>query len=498
MLHPSLKKHAKRLFLSRLFITGLLFLLQLFLLFAVGNLLPRLFLRILSLSLVLWVLSRPDDPAYQIDWILLLLLAPLPGCLFYLLFGNKRFGFNMKKQLKLYASARQQQEPHPCTDAMTRFPQLEHYLQSNGAALCSNCDAEYFSNGEALFDSLLVDLQSAKDIIYLEYFILAEGKLWDSILQLLEEKVLSGVDVYILYDDAGCLATLPEDFAQRMAQKGIHAAAFNPIHPRLNTFLNYRDHRKLCIIDGSIAYTGGANIADEYVNLIEKYGIWKDCGIRVQGSAVKNFLDLFCQLWQFSTGEVLNPPTPMAQHQSASGFLQPFGSDPMEQERLGRNAVLHCINHAETTLYIMTPYLILDYETLCSLQRSAQSGVDVRIITPHIPDKWYVHLVTRSFYLPLLNSGVRIFEFRPGFIHSKTILADDCAIISSINMDFRSFYLHFESAVALYEHPAIHSLQEDFLSTQEICLEITAETLRARPWYLRFFQTLLRIFAPLM
>ena len=498
MFLPSLKKQAKRLFRSRLFLTSLLFLLQIFLLFTLGDLMPRIVLRVLSFALILWLLSRPDDPSYQISWLFILLLIPLSGCFFYLIFGNKRFGFNMKKQMERYSSAYPQPKQHSSVQTHTCFPQLEQYLSSHGYTLHSNCKSEYFPSGEALFGQLLLDLKSAQQTIYLEYFILAEGRLWDSVRTVLEQKVKNGVQIYLLYDDVGCLATLPEDFEQSMRQKGIHAARFNPIHPRLNTFLNYRDHRKLCIIDENIAYTGGANIADEYVNYIEKHGKWKDSGIRIQGSAVRNFVDLFCQLWAFTTGESLNPPQPIDSAGFVPGFLQPFGSGPMIPNSVARNALLHCINHAESSLYIMTPYLVLDHETLCSLQRSAASGVDVRIFTPHLPDKWYVHSVTRSHYLPLLDSGIRIFEYLPGFIHSKTMLSDNCAIVGSINLDFRSFYLQFEAAVALYEHPAIESLKADFMKTQELSCEIFAQDLRSQPWYLRFLQTVLKIFAPLM
>ncbi len=498
MKRHSLKKHAKRLFRSRLFITVLLFVLQILLLTALSDLLPRLLIRLLSIATVFWILSHDDDPSYKISWTLLILLIPLPGCLFYLLFGNKRFGFNMKKQLDAYTAAQISEFSH--TASLSIPSPLASYLCRQGAMLHEHCSADYFPSGEALFTQLLEDISQARRFIFLEYFIIDEGALWSSMLNILEEKARQGVEIRILYDDAGCLSTLPESSDTDLRQRGIHCAVFNPIHPRLNTFLNYRDHRKLCIIDGEKAYTGGANIADEYVNLLEKHGHWKDCGIRIQGSSVENFTNLFLQLWQFSTGELPDRKHYLAECpvDSCSGAVQPFGSDPMLSNSLARNVVLHCCNSARCHLWLMTPYLIPDSETLHSLQRSAQSGVDVRIIVPHVADKWYVHSVTRSFYLPLLESGVRIFEYTPGFIHSKVILSDDTALVSSINLDYRSFYLQFESAVAFYRHPVINNIQDDFLNTQEVSQEIHAEELLTQPVLLRFFRSLLRYFAPLM
>ena len=492
------KNQAKRLFRSRLFITVILFLLQLLLLTAVGDFLPGFVLRILSILTILWILSRDDDSSYKISWTLLILLIPLPGCLFYLLFGNKRFGFNMKEQLESYMSV-QNFSASRRSVTLTYSP-ISSYLQQQGAALHQNCLAEYFPCGEELFQKLLDDLTSAKRFIFLEYFIISEGQLWNSILHILEEKAQQGIDIRILYDDAGCLSTLPYGTTEELRQKGIHCAVFNPIHPRLNTFLNYRDHRKLCIIDAEIAYTGGANLSDEYVNLIQKHGHWKDCGIRIQGKAAENFTSLFLQLWQFTTGE----PVALSQFSSEKssfkcpGFVQPFGSDPMLPNSSAKNVLLHCFNRAESRLWIMTPYLIPDSETLCSLRRSALSGVDVRIILPHIPDKWYVHSVTRSFYRPLLESGVRIFEYTPGFIHSKVVLSDNTALVGSINLDYRSLYLQFESAVALYDHPVIHSIQDDFLNTQSVSEEIDGKKMQHEPMMLRFLRSLLRYFAPLM
>lgn len=501
------RKQVKRLFSSRLFITVLLIVLQLLLLFVLSDLLPAILLRGLSIAAVFWILSRQDDPSYKISWIVLIFLFPLAACLFYLIFGNKRFGLNMRKQLAAFSKAKPDcsQErnslPH-LTEQNPAAARLAVYLQTTAAApVHEHSTAAYFPSGEAFFQRLVAELKEAQHFILLEYFIIGEGQLWSSVLEILEQKVAQGVEIRILYDDAGCLATLPEQFQEIMEDKGIHAAVFNPLQPRLNTFLNYRDHRKICVIDGHIAFTGGVNISDEYVNLKKRHGHWKDTGIMVKGPAAENLTRLFLQLWCFSTRETLE-----AEHYASSwkeeqalGFVQPFGSDPMEKAHSAKGAYLQLIQQASSSLWIATPYLILDDETRGSLQAAARSGVDVRIVTPHVPDKWYVHAVTRSFYQPLLESGVRIFEYTPGFIHAKMLLADeDKAIVGTTNLDYRSFYLQFECGVALYGCPAIGEIRQDFRNTVSLSQEITMEQIRSTPWPIRLLRTLLRNFAPLL
>lgn len=501
------RKQIKRLFSSRLFITTLLILLQLLLLFVLADLLPHTFLRGLSIIAVFWILSRQDDPSYKISWIVLIFLFPLAGCLFYLIFGNKRFGLNMRKQLAAFSEARsdfvrEKNSLHHLAEQDPAGARLAAYLQTAAAApVYEHSAAEYFPSGEAFFQRLIPELEQARHFILLEYFIIGEGQLWSSVLEILEQKAAEGVEIRILYDDAGCLATLPEQFEESMAEKGICAAVFNPLQPRLNTFLNYRDHRKICVIDGHIAFTGGANIADEYVNLKKKHGHWKDTGIMVKGPAAENLTRLFLQLWRFSTGETLEPECYVSswKQERAVGFVQPFGSDPMEKVHSAKGAYLQLIQQASSSLWIATPYLILDDETRGSLQAAARSGVDVRILTPHVPDKWYVHAVTRSFYQPLLESGVRIFEYTPGFIHAKMVLADeDKAIVGTTNLDYRSFYLQFECSVALYGCPAIGDIRQDFRNTLTLCQEITLEQIRSTPLPIRILRTLLRNFAPLL
>ena len=497
-------KAIKHLRSSRLFIISLLIILQILLIFALGELMGEMdvFLRLFRFGLILWMLSRRDNASYKISWLLLILLLPLPGGLFYLIFGNKRIGWNMNKQLAAFLSGAIPEygntEPEPLSPMQGRL--ARYLLREADAPIHKNTKTEYFPSGELLFQRLTEELKQARRFIFLEYFILSEGILWDSVLNILEERSKNGVEIRILADDAGCITTLPANFEAAMAEKGIRFVFFNPLQPRMNTFLNYRDHRKIAVIDGNIAFTGGANLADEYVNLRERHGHWKDGGILLHGEAVENMTRLFLQLWQFSTGESTDFSRYICEESvAASGFVQPFGSDPVTGRNTAKNAYLQLCAQSLHSLYITTPYLVLDDETLCSLQTAVRSAVDVRIITPHIADKWYVHSVTRSYYLPLLEAGVRIFEYTPGFIHTKMMISDGKqAIIGSANLDFRSFYLQFECGVALYNNPAIDAMTADFLAAQELSQEITPENLKKTPAAVRFLRTILRLIAALL
>ena len=507
------RKAAKRLRNSRLFVIAFLLLSELLLMLILANFLGelqpygRIFLRCLSLLAVFWELTRSDNASYKISWIVLLLLAPFSGLLFYLIFGNKRFGINMKKQLNAYSEVKSRTKPkeNHCLQVLREqnpmAARLAEYLfrVSNGA-LYSQTSVEYFPCGEKLFQQMLEELKQAKKFIFLEFFIIRQGLLWDAVLDILEKKAAEGVEIKILYDDVGCIQTLPRGYEEILRQKGMEVVLFNPLQPRLNTILNYRDHRKICVIDGNVGFTGGVNLSDEYINYVERCGYWKDTGLMLKGPAVQGLTELFLQLWQFSTGAEteLSAYLPTVTEQS-DGFVQPFGDDPMSSSHPGKTAYLQLCAHARKSLFITTPYLILDDEMRDGLMTAALSGVDVRIITPHIPDKWYVFAVTRSFYRPLLESGVRIFEYTPGFIHAKMMVADgDCAIVGSTNLDFRSFYLQFECGVLLYGNSAVKAVEQDFLETQALSQEITMEQEEAVPRWKRLGRLLLRILAPLM
>ena len=326
--------------------------------------------------------------------------------------------------------------------------------------------------------------------------------MWDSILEVLHRKAMQGVDVRVLYDDFGCITRLPMRYCKKLREMGIEAHVFNPFIPVLSGRLNNRDHRKLMLIDGKVGFTGGVNLADEYINEIERFGHWKDCGILVRGEAVWSMVMMFLSIWDYVAGleedvAAFRPDYP--EDAKGEGYLQPFADSPLDHEDVGATIFQSLIQSACRRLWIMTPYLILDDKMISALCVAAKTGVDVRIITPGILDKWYVHAVTRANYEPLTEAGVRIFEFKPGFIHSKVCLADDqYAVVGTVNMDFRSLYLHFEDAVYLYDSPAVSQVAQDFEETFPVCREMTYARFRHVHFYQRILRALLQVFSPLL
>ena len=384
-----------------------------------------------------------------------------------------------------------------------------HYIQNK--AFCPPCRhtfTEYLPSGEQKFERLKEELVKAKRYIFLEYFIIQEGIMWDTVLEILKEKVKQGVDVRVIYDDVGSLTTLPYHYERKLEAAGIACCVFNPFVPVLSARLNNRDHRKILVIDGYIGFTGGINLADEYINAYPKHGHWKDSAILLKGDAVWNLTVMFLSLWEYIRGvdEDYDRYRPLPEELAAvrvpneqGGYVQPFADSPLDNEAVGESVYLNMINQAMDYVYITTPYLILDNEMITALGTAAKSGVDVRIITPHIADKWFVHAVTRANYEALVEDGVRIYEYTPGFIHAKTFASDDeLGVVGTINLDYRSLYLHFECGTWLYRTPSVLAVKEDFLKTLEVCQEITYEDCRKVSKLRLFGRAVLRVFAPLM
>ena len=325
--------------------------------------------------------------------------------------------------------------------------------------------------------TILEEIKKAERYIFIEFFIIATGKMWDPMLELLRQKAAAGVDVRVVYDDFGCITRLPMGYAKKLREMGIRAHAFNPYIPILSARLNNRDHRKLLIIDGKAAFTGGVNLADEYINEYKRFGHWKDCGILVRGKAVWSMTVMFLSLWGYvdrSEEDVSRFRADYPEKRGGTGFLQPFADSPLDNEDVGATILQSVISSAQERMWIMTPYLILDDKMTTALCVAAKTGVDVRIITPGIPDKWYVHAVTRANYEELTRAGVRIFEYTPGFIHSKVYLADTKqTVVGTVNLDFRSLYLHFEDAVYLYDTAVSAQVQTDFEETFPQCTELS-------------------------
>ena len=509
------KKVLKFLF-SRLVIFSLLIALQLFFLifllikFSEGTIFIQMALEIISLVVVIWLVNKRDNPSYKLAWVIVVLAFPLLGGVFYLMWGNK--GIHGKKARKItnyYQLMKSQAVQLPeLTEEAAQLKEshrrMIHYLaHTSGFPVCKHTQVEYFPLGEDKFVRLKEELKKAKHFIFMEYFIIQEGKMWNPIFEILKEKVKEGVDVRFMYDDLGCIQTIPGNYYMQMALAGIKVSVFNPFRPQFNMQMNYRDHRKICVIDGNVGFTGGINLADEYINAYPKHGHWKDTAVMLTGDAVWNLTQMFLQLWEFSCGEEgkekdhsLYKPTLSP---SSDGYVQPFGDSPLDFDNVAENAYLQIINTASRYVYITTPYLILDNEMITALTVAAKSGIDVRIITPHIADKWFVHIVTQSYYRQLLEVGVRIFEYTPGFIHAKMFVSDDdVAIVGTTNMDFRSFYLHFECGVAFYNSSVIPKVKEDIENTLAVSQEITLETIKSYPFHRRIAAAFLKMFAPLM
>lgn len=416
--------------------------------------------------------------------------------------SNLHIPYTQQKAKPLYAL------PGICYESATKqlpeyYPQI-HYLQEyTGFPIYADTETHYLTPGERKLETLLAELEKAEKYIFLEYFIVQEGVMWNSILEVLKRKTTQGVTVRLIYDDMGCFLTLPKDYAKQLKKHGIQCAVFNPFRPVLTVKQNNRDHRKIAVIDGKVAFTGGINLADEYINAIEKHGHWKDAAIMLKGKAAWSFTLIFLQTWEICTHtdedyEIFYPWKEQECPVTAKGFVQPYADSPMDEENVGEHVYLHILNNAKKYVYINTPYLIVDDSMLSALRLAAKSGVDIRIITPHRWDKWWVHMTTRSYYRELIKSGVKIYEYTNGFIHSKTFVSDDrTATVGTTNLDFRSLYLHYECGALLYEAKAVMEVKEDFLQTLEICQQVTEKDCKTNI-VVHLLQDILRLFAPLM
>lgn len=510
------RRWLRRLFLRRVLV-ALMILLQLgFIVYtlSVDTFYARAFsamLRTASVFVVLYIISRKTKPAYRLIWIILILVFPVLGCLAYLLFNfqaSTRYYRQKLAELEKATAPLMACGGNSLPAALAACPEASRdlaYLQ-NCAHFPVSCHTatSYYSPGEAFLPAFLADLERAERYIFLEYFILEEGVLWGQVLEILRRKAAAGVLVRVMYDDMGCFFTLPGSYARQLREYGIETAVFNPFSPIITSIQNNRDHRKIASIDGRVAYTGGINLADEYINAIEKHGYWKDAALRLEGEAAWSLTVIFLQLWQLTSHtpepdiEALCPWRSQPCTQPQDGFVLPYADSPMDAENVGEHVYIQIINQARHTLYINTPYLIVDDNLVSALSLAAKSGVDVRIVTPARWDKRLVHITTRSYYRQLIEAGVKVYEYSQGFMHAKTFVADGkVATVGTINLDFRSLYLHFECGVWMHSSSAVRQVEEDFLATLPSCHEVTLEECRCGT-LLRLLQEVLRLFAPLM
>lgn len=463
---------------------------------------------LLSVLAALAIINSEMDPGYKIAWLILVLPFPVFGGVFYLLVGGGSIPKKTQQRMQgiLEQSALVLREDFKADDLLPLggdATNQANYLEQYAACPAyTNTETEYFPLGDTVFPRMLEELNKAKRYIFLEYFIIQPGIFWDSILAVLEKKAAEGVDVRVLYDDMGCMFTLPRDYDSVLRSKGIQCQVFNRFVPIMSLRLNNRDHRKMMIIDGTVGFTGGLNLADEYINARERFGHWKDSAILLDGDAVWSMTVMFLSMW----GNVSKQDEDFDHFRPAAapirpwtGYVQPYTDTPLDHEAVGQAVYLNMISKAKNYIYITTPYLIVNVAINTALCNAAKSGVDVRIITPHIPDKRYVFEVTRAHYPPLLDAGVKIYEYTPGFIHAKNFVVDDrFATVGTVNLDYRSLFLHFENGVWLCEAPCIREIRRDFEQTLQACEPIAPRRLKHLNLLLQFYRSVLRVFAPLM
>ena len=463
---------------------------------------------LMSFAAALAIVCSKSDPGYKIVWLILFLPFPVFGGVFYLLFSGwqkprrmRRLTQETKERLSGALSGDMQGN---ALDALGRDTAMQTRYLEQWACCPAYMDsaAEYLAGGEEYFARMMEELERAERYIFLEYFIIEEGRMWNTILDLLIRKAARGVDVRVMYDDVGSIFTLTRNYRKKLEEKGIRCQVFNRFMPVISRLVNNRDHRKLCIVDGKVAFTGGINLADEYINEKTRFGHWKDSGILVRGGAAWSMTVVFLNMWAIVTkrAEDFSALRPAATEAAdAAGVIQPYLDSPLDEENVGQNVYLNMISHARDHIYITTPYLIPDSATNTALCQAAKSGVDVCVITPHIPDKKAVFQVTRAHYPALLEAGVKIYEYTPGFLHAKNFIVDDrFATVGTINLDFRSLFLHFENGVLLCHAPCIQSVKEDFERTLRASERITLRGVRDANLLVRLWRSILRVFAPLL
>lgn len=454
------------------------------------------------------MVQRDRDSPYTTAWIFVIVLLPVFGLILYFLWG--RSDVKGRGPEKIRAAIAEGEKCLPNGAEVLQSLKMQHperkrvasYLYNAGFPIYQNTSCEYFPLGELQFTALKEDLKRAEKCIFMSTFILSEGRLWDEITEILIERASHGVDVRIMYDDFGSVTTVPEKLRVEMAKYNIKVANFNPVYRFVSRlYIHYRNHQKITVIDGNIAYTGGTNIADEYANYYRKHGHWKDTAIRLEGDGVYSLTTTFLEMWQAETGEKqdfqdFRPTTKGA----TDGFFQPYTDGPVNNpNNPAADMYRQMISTAKDYIYITTPYFVIDNSMMNILCIAAKSGVDVRLVVPKIWDHWYVRVVSRSNYQPLLEAGGRIYEYSPGFIHGKTVISDDeHAITGSINFDYRSFYLHFENGVWICGSQVIQKIKADIIRTIEDCEEIDLEEYKKRPLYVRAIETLLQVFAAVM
>ncbi len=457
---------------------------------------------------VVKIIASDDNPDYKVPWLLFVLILPIAGFMLYFLFYSRKL---QKKFVRRLGELKKYRYAYDGEAAMSQLLREDAHAAAQAKMLCSVSGASlflgrkqtYYPLGEDMWQAMLPDLRAAERFIFMEYFIMEEGEFFNSILDILKEKAKAGVTVRLLYDDIGCMSTLPGDYPRQLAKLGIEATPFSRLRGQADSEFNNRSHRKICVIDGRVGYTGGVNIADEYINKRLRFGHWKDTAIRLEGEAVWELTRLFLNDYGINVKTLPSLPEgvyPNRKEADADGYVIPFGDGPrpLYERRVGKSVIQNMLNTATRYMYMTTPYLIIDNDLCQSIENAALRGVDVRIIVPHIPDKKMVFGMTRSFYPRLMKAGVRIYEYEPGFIHAKSYIADDeYAMIGTINLDYRSLVHHFENGVWMYKCDVIKDMKRDIEETLASSVEIAPEGLKTG-LLTRLIRSVVRIFAPML
>ena len=464
---------------------------------------------IASIIMAIMIINREEDSGYQLSWIFLIMCVPVIGIPLYLLAAGKRVPKKLAEEttkasdrmLALLSqdttTVEELKQDHPNVSKIFTYA-----FQSSRYPVYTNTRARYFASGESYWPALLEQLKKAEHFIFMEFFIIDQGEMWDSVLEVLKQKVQEGVEVKMVYDDFGCSTTLPANYDRQLNAWGIETYRFNKMRPTLMIQMNNRDHRKIVVIDNKVGFTGGVNLADEYVNRASRFGYWKDSAIMLEGEAVWSLTDMFLSMFTYVKPDDEDVDYSryhlQADVQGNYGYFQPYSDTPTDDKDVALTMHLNVIAHARKYLYVDTPYLIPNNDIVRALSVSAQSGVDVRILVPHIPDKRYAFSITRSNYHRLLKAGVRIYEFTPGFDHAKNMVSDDTlGIVGTCNMDYRSYFLHFENGVLMYRSPEVVRLRQDFEQAIARSHEVTMEEVQKTNVFVRMFRGILRLLAPL-
>ena len=461
---------------------------------------------ILGVIILIYILNARQNSSFKLMWIIFILAVPIVGVVFFIYTkvqpGTKYIGDRIEKIIEeetLFLRPSREAVNKVLVSSKHEFGLFKYIYEKGNYPVYDNASVKYFPLGEDKFEEMIYQLERAKDFIFLEYFIVERGYMWNTVLEILTRKAREGVEVRFMYDGTNTLSLLPKNYPEQMEKRGIKCKVFAPMTPFLSTHQNNRDHRKILVIDGHTAFTGGVNLADEYINKRERFGHWKDSAVMLKGEAVSSFTLMFLQMWNISEK---NPEwkkwlAPVHSEQ-CSGFVMPYADCPLDDEKVGENVYIDILNRATSYVHIMTPYLILDSKLENAIKYAAQRGIDVKIILPGIPDKKTAFALAKTHYKGLTNAGVKIYEYTPGFVHSKVFVCDDeKAVVGTINLDYRSLYHHFECAAYMYRTGCITDIEEDFNETLKKCSEVTPETIKKERFYYKITGQILKFVAPL-